>query len=105
MNMISQLRQRIARTGTATITTEEFNQLQGEWITRTKMEKEELTAIPVERLVIKPCPFCGGEATVFKFGNGLREMGCNNKDCEIKPGTYSVETVIEAKELWNRRAL
>lgn len=54
MNMISQLRQRIARAGTATITTEEFNQLQAEWITRTKMEKDELTASPVERLVIKP---------------------------------------------------
>lgn len=52
MNMISQLRQRIARTGTATITTEEFNQLQAEWITRTKMEKDELTASPVEHGVM-----------------------------------------------------
>ena len=53
MNMISQLRQRVVKDGKTEITVEEFNQLQAEWITRTKMEKDELTASPVERLVIK----------------------------------------------------
>lgn len=34
MNMISQLRQRIRKDETANLSVEEFNQLQGEWITR-----------------------------------------------------------------------
>ena len=69
MNMISQLRQRIARTGTATITTEEFNQLQGEWITRTKMEKDELKASPVEQLVSCKCGWTGKHTELIKKGS------------------------------------
>ena len=40
MNMISQLRRRVSEseTGEATITLEEFNQLQAEWITRAQIE-------------------------------------------------------------------
>jgi len=38
MNMISELRQRVIKEGSATITLDEFNQLQAEWITRTKAE-------------------------------------------------------------------
>ena len=34
MNMISQLRQRVSKNGTTTISVEEFNQLQSEWIKR-----------------------------------------------------------------------
>lgn len=34
LNMISQLRRRVAENGQATITVDEFNQLQAEWITR-----------------------------------------------------------------------
>ncbi len=53
MNMISQLRQRVQKEGKTEITLEEFNQLQGEWITRTKMEEDKQKACPVEQLVIK----------------------------------------------------
>ena len=38
MNMISELRMRIVKNGRATITAEEFDQLQTEWIMRTKAE-------------------------------------------------------------------
>lgn len=39
MNIISELRQRIRRDGTATITSEEYDQLQREWITRSGAEE------------------------------------------------------------------
>jgi len=38
MNMISTLRQRVRAGGSATITIDEFNQLQSEWITRANIE-------------------------------------------------------------------
>jgi hypothetical protein len=41
MNMISQLRQRVSQNGEATISLEEFNQLQAEWITRAQIEVSE----------------------------------------------------------------
>lgn len=40
MNMISTLRQRVREGGATTITVDEFNQLQAEWITRTKVETQ-----------------------------------------------------------------
>ena len=59
----------------------------------------------VEGRVIKPCPFCGGDGKVVRFPNMAYEAGCFNNDCEIKPGTYSVETKKEAIDMWNERAL
>jgi hypothetical protein len=41
MNMISQLRQRVSQNGEATLTLEEFNQLQAEWIIRAQIEVSE----------------------------------------------------------------
>ena len=38
MNMISTLRQRVREGGCATLTLDEFNQLQAEWITRTRID-------------------------------------------------------------------
>lgn len=51
MNMISALRQRVREGGAATITIDEFNQLQAEWITRVgadevvAAEREECAAL------------------------------------------------------------
>lgn len=64
MNMISKLRQRVRKDRTAEISIDEFNQLQAEWITRTKMEKDELTASPVEQLVSQPIQ-CGKDYKQF----------------------------------------
>lgn len=50
MNMISTLRQQVREHGDATITLDEFNQLQAEWITRTQME--ELSAQPLTQRFI-----------------------------------------------------
>lgn len=41
MNMISQLRKRVAENGEATISLAEFNQLQAEWITRANITVSE----------------------------------------------------------------
>lgn len=38
VNMISELRQRVRRDGEATITVEEFDRLQSEWLTRAPMD-------------------------------------------------------------------
>ena len=38
MNMISQLRQRVSENGEATISLDEYNQLQAEWTTRAGIE-------------------------------------------------------------------
>jgi hypothetical protein len=38
MNMISEIRRRVSADGAATITVDEYNQLQREWITRTGAE-------------------------------------------------------------------
>lgn len=59
--------------------------------------------------VLKPCPFCGGEArintTYWSFGSGRQECKCTSSikcpDCNF---SISADTEQEAKELWNRRA-
>ena len=74
---------------------------------------------------LKPCPFCGGEATFWLASwTDCPRVGCKNKDCLIQPATpadtkklLSVpEDVIimvgtpthnklteRVKELWNQR--
>ena len=75
MNMISQFRQRVNKDGKAEITLEEFNQLQAEWIIRTKMEKDELTASPVEQLV--SCGTC----KYYKPDSEYKGLGdCKNNE-------------------------
>lgn len=59
--------------------------------------------------VLKPCPFCGSEATLSGgAGEKLYDtVGCNNEDCYcprffIERDESNKEEMIEA---WNRRAL
>lgn len=62
---------------------------------------------------LRPCPFCGGEATlkdarkclvvsrfsyIFPFS-----VGCENEHCEVKPYTLYCDTEAEAIAAWNRR--
>lgn len=63
---------------------------------------------------LKPCPFCGGEASIYKFDKGYfvaevadtaRKLnfnffvGCNN----CKTAGYPYKTKRQAIEAWNRR--
>ena len=58
---------------------------------------------------LKPCPFCGGRASVKKFvsKNGAFEIYnvyCMNEDCRVEPITHDYFHKEEAIEAWNRRA-
>jgi|SRR6187549_2086687 len=50
MNMISLLRQRVVTQGIATISIEEYNKLQTEWITRVRLQLVTPVIVPVEIL-------------------------------------------------------
>ena len=53
---------------------------------------------------LKPCPFCGGKATI-EFGNGINKywICCNNEKCRIQPLTDAhINKGVVVRE-WNRR--
>ena len=54
---------------------------------------------------LKPCPFCGGEATL-EYGRGFRKywVCCNNPKCRIQPQTDAHEYKGVIVREWNRRA-
>lgn len=63
---------------------------------------------------LKPCPFCGSEARLFSFCEGVYDetklkhnVQClNEKDCFARVGrdwAFGYETKEEAIEAWNRR--
>ncbi len=54
---------------------------------------------------LKPCPFCGVEASEFKDrGHSTAySVGCFNGDCTIEPNTWA-DTKAEAIAAWNTRA-
>jgi len=64
---------------------------------------------------LKPCPFCGGKATVDQqydetwdgeeAGVDLYcDIGCENDDCGVKPSVSSWDSTYEdAVERWNTR--
>lgn len=71
---------------------------------------------------LKPCPFCGRNATIAMVGKGMSsgtftvdyEVGCDNCRIRFKRTTYilikcgeplvSVDGYKECIDLWNRRA-
>jgi len=53
MNMISQIRKRIVDGNQTIITLDEFNQLQAEWITRTKIDYEDNYIVALEDFMKK----------------------------------------------------
>lgn len=71
---------------------------------RTGHGEDELTASPVERLVIKPCPFCGSEVIIEDVIKSFMPL-CSNKTCIASEDGYWAKTKEEALERWNRRAL
>ena len=58
--------------------------------------------MPEDRL-LKPCPFCGGEAKVKAMGTNRRSMviGCTECSCDLETG----ETWVDENIRWNRRVL
>lgn len=52
---------------------------------------------------IKPCPFCGGEAKLQRFGR-FYYISCENENCECLVESGYMNTEESAVESWNRRA-
>ena len=46
---------------------------------------------------LKPCPFCGSEATYMYMEDGIKYVQCNNRECD------SMEWLRD--EVWNTRPL
>ena len=69
MNMISQIRQEINRCGQYRIDTDDYNQLQGEWITRAKMEGW-LEVSKIEELIAN----CNGKVSQSAIKNHLQKL-------------------------------
>lgn len=54
---------------------------------------------------LKPCPFCGGEATMFcDESTDTWNVLCDNVPCPAEPGTAICFSEQEAIEAWNTRA-
>ena len=55
---------------------------------------------------LKPCPFCGGEASmIIEFPDGTAiSVGCYSGNCAMEPYTWN-PSEAEAIAAWNRRAL
>ena len=51
---------------------------------------------------LKPCPFCGGKATMEKHEYGVIELGCDNVGCIVLPSAKHLSEEAAAKA-WNRR--
>ena len=54
---------------------------------------------------LKPCPFCGGQAELFKGKFGFWHVKCGGRpECSVLPLTNSASTEAEAIAAWNSRA-
>jgi len=49
---------------------------------------------------LKPCPFCGGEATFLEFTRSIKCKCCGGAFICTNP----LVTTLEVAEAWNRRA-
>lgn len=69
-------------------------------------EQERSKRSQVECGIIKPCPFCGGEAELVRFDDELDDhilrVACKDVNC---CGAHVWEDLAsEAIEMWNKRA-
>ena len=57
---------------------------------------------------LKPCPFCGGVATLCSVVSMQLEVAyvvkCDDLDCVMSAGGTLRQTISQAEEAWNRRA-
>ena len=56
---------------------------------------------------LKPCPFCGGDATLCSVVSIQHEITylvkCDDLDCVMSAGGTLRQTISQAEEAWNRR--
>ena len=53
---------------------------------------------------IRPCPFCGKEASAYKVEIGAYQVTCVNEACPIVVRTFLTRTEDEAVKIWTKRA-
>lgn len=58
---------------------------------------------------LKPCPFCGSEATIVMLEGlympqNVYRAKCNNAECLVNPCTPYTYTEESAVKIWNERA-
>lgn len=55
--------------------------------------------------ILKPCPFCGGEASVVNVSYKYEQwfVTCDNDYCTAKPFTTEFDTPQKAIDAWNMR--
>ena len=51
----------------------------------------------------KPCPFCGGKATLMSYGGTWNFVSCTADECMIKPFSWGDTKAITLAR-WNTRA-
>lgn len=57
----------------------------------------------IEKIELKPCPFCGGEATISVITDAKKyRVKCNS--CPVTFGRWWFDKEKDAAEAWNRRA-
>lgn len=53
---------------------------------------------------LKPCPFCGGKASIYVSPfSGRVTAWCTNKGCGVNPFTCYTKEIDKAVSYWNRR--
>ena len=63
------------------------------------LKRKGVTTMPNE---LKPCPFCGGEATIRQNDLNYYYVCC--KKCPAEVGRYWYKRKQDAKNAWNRRS-
>ncbi len=59
----------------------------------------------MSEIKLKPCPFCGGSAELYKVWSGYSVKCCGNERCHMQAVPLpAYETKERAVEAWNRRA-
>ena len=56
-------------------------------------------ALERQKTMLKPCPFCGGEAKIMDLGYS-HWVYCENCDAKVHGGTNDEKDSVE---IWNRR--
>lgn len=70
---------------------------------RMRKEREEKERVEMESS-LKPCPFCGMEARLDKFGSVV-VVGCDTIGCFCNIGSNPIfKTMDEARKAWNKRS-
>ena len=81
------------------------------YITTLTAQKEPVADVPCDEGVIKPCPFCGGEALINTYSNMYETVwsisctGEKDSDCAGLEGSGFRDDREELVRQWNKRAL